>query len=862
MTDVEKLFKFMDTMNLKSNHVSNVYVLKTYTPDGTVTDEKYGMNLLTDYGFTQYFGVDGTPSFPTNIYVGEGTSSFDKTTKTLVSVLFDGLAATLKNSTINHSYPLYFAPGDQNNNGRITTVSRYIRSEYAENISGITSDVIITEYGIGSNCDNLWTHSFVYDNLGDRASITKRPGEILSIEVYLCCSFLESLIMNGYANDTYTVITTGHLMMNRMNIPTISTFKRDTKTNRTISSTSRSAIVNSTITKTTIMQNITLLSSDSTNNYIDGFSCETTGFLSIQPQQLTTPELVTTENFRTNNLFDQNGFADAIGRKVSLSQIDITSVDSFNYRTNQWDNHLEYNNDTNHVFDEMPMSTSYAVPLRYTNNGAIETLYLYQNINLLDPIIKIRGNVQTLYATDKYWQGLNFPGCDWIQILDRENIPAAAQTKRYWLSNSNSVNLEPMRQGTFYLKRTAQDAGYQATPSAQSQIRANYGFITIDNLDYEISISTARSWNGSGTQLFSLRGNVVHNISKDGYVYSYGKWFMITNSTTLDLYDISEIDQNPLPAPTYEVTTVSTTGRMYSPNDNGQMCISSYSSGNLVIVDFTTPTVTVTPMSNIRAACFMWHSSNIAYINSDSTKLIIYDTTTSTQLYEVTLPADLNTTIYYITGNTNHVVIMTQTQTFICDIRTGTFINSSTVIHIETNKAPAILHAPDLMVTYGNGNFGYMDYISGALFMDTPVVRNVSSSSYFPSGQRWGLTGTRPQVLGNSVLMIIYIYSNSYYANPNQRYLYLVDIGYYLRTGTFEYGSYQTADGAKTYQYGDYVINEGTMVPAVNLLPIKITGNTKTITALNHTKLIKNKQFNVTYSNTPTFSGKPPGDLN
>lgn len=852
----------MDTMNLKSNHVSNVYVLKTYTPDGTVTDEKYGMNLLTDYGFTQYFGVDGTPSFPTNIYVGEGTSSFDKTTKTLVSVLFDGLAATLRDSTINHSYPLYFAPGDQNTNGRITTVSRYIRSEYAENITDITSNVIITEYGIGSSCDNLWTHSFVYDNLGDRASITKRPGEILSIEVYLCCSFLESLIMNGYATDTYTVITTGHLMMNRMNIPTISTFKRDTKTNRTISSTSRSAIVNSTITKTSIMENITLLASDSTNNYIDGFSCETTGFLSIQPQQLTTPELVTTDKFRTNNLFDQNGFADAIGRKVPVTQIDITSVDSFNYRTNQWDNHLEYNNDADHLFDETPMSTSYAVPLRYTNNGAIETLYLYQNINPADPIVKIRGNVQTLYATDKYWQGLNFPGCDWIQILDRENIPAAAQTKRYWLSNSNSVNLEPMRQGTFYLKRTAQDAGYQATPSAQSQVRANYGFITIDNLDYEISISTARSWDGSGTQLFSLRGNVVRDINKDGYVYSYGKWFMITNSTTLDLYDISEIDQNPLPAPTYEVTTVSTTGRMYSPNDNGQMCISSYSSGNLVIVDFTTPTITVTPMNNIRAACFMWHSSNIAYINSDSTKLIIYDTATSTQLYEFTLPVDLNTTIYYITGNTNHVVIMTQTQTFICDIRTGTFINSSTVIHIETSKAPAILHAQDLMVTYGNDNFGYKNYISGALFMDTPVVRNVSSDSYFPSGQRWGLTGTQPQVLGNSVLMIIYIYSNSYYADPNQRYLYLVDIGYYLRTGTFEYGSYQAADGSKTYQYGDYVINEGKMVPAINLLPIKITGNTKTITSLSHTKTIQNKQFNVTYSNTPTFSGKPPGSLN
>jgi hypothetical protein len=840
-----------------------VYVLKTYTPDGTVTDEKYGMNLLTDYGFTQYFGVDGTPSFPTNIYVGEGTSSFDKTTKTLVSVLFDGLAADVEDDTINHSYPLYFAPGDQNTNGRITTVSRYIRSEYAENIAGITSDVIITEYGIGSSCDNLWTHAFVYDNLGDRASITKRPGEILSIEVYLCCSFLESLIMNGYANDTYTVITTGHLMMNRMNIPTVSTFKRDTKTNRTISSTSRSAVVDSTITKTAIMETLTLVSSDTTNNYIDGFSCETTGFQSVQPQQLETPELVTTDSFRSRNPLDQSGFADCFGRDIPITQIDVTSVNSFNYKTNLWNNPLQYNNSSNHLYDEVVMSPVYAIPLRYTNNNALETLYLYQNINPSDPIIKIRGNVQTLYATDKYWQGLNFPGCDWIRILDRDNIPVGAQSKRYWLSNSNSINLEPMRQGTFYLKRTEQDEGYHDTPSAQSQLVSAYGFMSMDNLDYEISISYSRSWtNHNTTQLFSLRGNKVCTINKDGYIYTYGKWFMITDSTTLDFYDISGIDANPLPTPTYETTTVSTTGRLFTANDNGQLCISSYSSGNLVIVDFTTPTITITPMNNIRVGCFMWHTSRIAYINSDSTKLVIYDTSTSTQLYEFTLPQDLNTTIYYIMANTNHVVIMTTTQTFICDIRTGTFINSDAVIHIETSRAPAVMCFTDMIVTYGNRVFGYNEHFSGTVLMDTPVIRNLSKDNLMPSGSRYGLSGTRPQLLGDTILLASYIYSSSDYSNPNERYVRCIDFGYYMRTGTYSYKEYKTENASKTYQYDDYIIHEGKMLPAINCLPIKITGNTKTISSLNNSKSIRNKQFNVSFSNAPTFSGKPPGSLN
>ena len=78
VNDINNLYKFMDNMNMNTGHVSNVYVARLYSPNGDVK-EYYGMNLLTDLGFKQFFDTDSNVSFASNLYVGDGTGSFDVT---------------------------------------------------------------------------------------------------------------------------------------------------------------------------------------------------------------------------------------------------------------------------------------------------------------------------------------------------------------------------------------------------------------------------------------------------------------------------------------------------------------------------------------------------------------------------------------------------------------------------------------------------------------------------------------------------------------------------------------------------------------------------------------------------------------
>ena len=862
MTDIDKLFKFMDNMNMKYDHVSNVYVAKTYTSDNVCTGEYYGMNLLTDYGFSQFFGVDGTPAFPTQLYVGDGTASFDKTTNIMTSVLFNGLAGTNQSTTVDHSYPLYFAPGESLSPGRVTTVSRFLITRYPENISGVSANVAISEYGIGTSPSALWTHSFVYDNLGDRASIIKRPGERLDIEVYFCCSYLESVIMNGWNNGNYSVITTGNLMLDRMNIPTVSVFRRTNhsgtsgKVDISSPTRSRSAIIDSTITKTVIMPEVFISSAGT--KYIDGFSCSDTGFLSLHPQQLSVAEQFTTDPVFSYNPRDLYGFEEMFGRELPFTQADITSIVSYNYKTGAWTDTHYFNIDTDSIFDETPMSTAYAVPLVYTNNNSTETLYIYQNLKTTDPIVKIRGNVQTLYATDKYWHGPNIPNSDWIQITDRNNIPSAAQTKRYWISSSNQINLDPARVGSFYLKTNVSDTGYETTPSEYTNIVNGTYLWGMKNDAYGTMVMCSYS-EYRKLQIFSLTENYYESFAFGRNIYdimTYGKFAVVDTDQYTSVYDLSTISQRYIdPATTLTITTISYGNRYSTTNEQGIFC-SLRSNNKLAIIDFRTPTLTVTELSNVKVGCCMWKSAYVAYVPTDESKLIIYDTTTSTNAYEFNIPSGF-TGIGRVMAHTNYVILASSSTTYVCDITTGTFTDLETVLSIDRTNGPIVRCFDNIMVLCHDGSNGNPYQVVGLLFENGNVTVRTIQTGY--DGRYYRFAHTTPFLVGNTLLLE---YSHPLYSGANLRNT-IYDFGYFMKTGdlSLQY-EYNWEYDARYFLYGDYAVYESIMIPLVDYLPIKISGTTKTISSINNTKSVRSKTFEVSFSNTPTFSGKPPGSSN
>lgn len=880
MNDMDKLYKFMSNMDMKSGHVSNVYVARTYDTDGNCTGEAYGMNLMTDYGFQQFYGQDDSVSvtFPTKLYVGEGTTSFDKTTQTMLSVLFDGLAASTSGysgdtTTPKYDYPLYYAPGDQSDNGVITTVTRYMVVHYPENITNITSDVAISEYGIGTAYTALWTHSFVYDLQGDRAVLIKRPNERLVIEVFICCTYSESLIIDGWSNGIYNIMTTGRLMLQRMAIPDAKTYRRYNYSgtsgllSRTIAARAHTAIVDSTITKTVTLGTIVMVPGN-VDGYIDGFAFSTDGFLSLQPQQLTTPIAFVTDKIYSHDPFDLDGFADTFGRDVPVTQFNITSVDTYNYHTGEWSEHQYFNNDPNHLYDETPMGINCAVPIYYNNNGTIEALYLYQNLNTTDPILSFKGNIETIYATDKYWNGPNLPTDSWYHITNRLVLPPEAQTKRYYITNTNVTNLEPVRQGRFYVKLTDDSDGVVNTPSRYITINGNTGALSLTNTDYNVAIIYANRSNGSKINFFAIDDNWVETVDvgvSTYMIFTYGKYVVIDKGTAgILIYDISTLSQHYLDPP---ITLASTTAgrRCDTHSGTGIICVSSVSAHtNIEIIDLRQSTPTTTSIANSHGAV-IWNTSRVAYVtpmSGTSKKLHIYDVDTGQDVSVFDVPAAMSGEVHHLIGHGDTVYLISSDQTYLCNITTGVFTESPTKMNMSNSGwGPYIDCSSDLIFIHGDqaatSNMMYPIAIhtsNPTLYRDFTysMIGAASSSPTYESK-----VGSQVQFVGNSALVMSQIYKT----NDNQLWLTFVDLGLFARTGNTDVNKLVKEPGLY-FAYDKHLIAGGTMIPLINFLPIKITGTTKTITAINGNIGLNNKQFMLTFTNKPAFSGKPPGQQN
>ena len=172
---------FNRAMEFAKNHrpsggLSNLYVARTIDRDGNVTSETYGMNTMTDLGFEKFFTNED--SFPRKLFIGQGSTqgvSFLQTHVLIDPITSESDSESLRNTTIDYGYPMYYypIPGDAAGNGLVTCVCKFQVSTFDYNITNISQAITITEYGIGSDYENLWTHSWVYDITGHKARITK-----------------------------------------------------------------------------------------------------------------------------------------------------------------------------------------------------------------------------------------------------------------------------------------------------------------------------------------------------------------------------------------------------------------------------------------------------------------------------------------------------------------------------------------------------------------------------------------------------------------------------------------------------------------------------------------------------------------
>lgn len=198
--------RFCDNMRAKSpgnipTGVHNLYLIQSVDKDGNITDEKYGMNLMTNYGFTQYYNT--TASRNDNFYIQLGTGSRDPVI-TDTALESPALNSTVMSVTLSRArYPEYY---DATKDLIIAPV-RIGSAVFDYNISGVESDEVIKELGmrLNSSSGSLITRTLIFDSDGRKSSITKKVNERLTITIMFTISMKSSIISNLFDRNIFLV---------------------------------------------------------------------------------------------------------------------------------------------------------------------------------------------------------------------------------------------------------------------------------------------------------------------------------------------------------------------------------------------------------------------------------------------------------------------------------------------------------------------------------------------------------------------------------------------------------------------------------------------------------------------------------
>lgn len=881
-TPIDESFKRL--MTFAKNHrpnggLSNMYIVKTVDEHGNVTSENYGMNMMTDNGMKKYF--QDKVDFPTNLYIGYGAGTFDYTTSILLNKIpYVQMAATVSSSTKSYNYPMYYDPGlNDGETGLITCVMKYMTCYFADNISNITEPFSVTEYGIGDGIDSLWTHSWVYNLKGEKTSVTKHLNEKLVFEVYLCYSYYEYLITSGWNEGRYTMITTMERFMNRMYEEGVYTYKRfNTGVKREFNTRTNTKFENNSFTYTTPLKAFTMYNgNDSSSGYFDGFCQWYPGFMTLEPEQLETPENVVLTNYYSLTPSQYNGFAQKFGHKdynTPFTQIDVTSVAMFNHKgtgDDRWTNYSDFYNDPDHWYCETSMQTFFPTPIYYSNNNTVVKMYVYQNVRTGDPIIELNNSLSTVYATNKYWDVSS-----WINIKDFKNIPEEAKTARYWITSSNTESLGPIRQSDEFhicMKDTTV-SGYDK----YNEFTQVYGArAQCDNYDYEwyMHDNVVYSTNSTNRISFTIGSSGAQATES----MTFGKWLVTFNSkTSFYLTDMSVLSTGATPTPVETTPSFATSANLLTncyrtKTDTGIICLQSFAASEAVVLDLRNDVFTQSTLQS-KLASAIWGTNRVAYIPSDdTTKIRIYDYDINDNIgTEFTIPEGV-TSVSFIVAHSNFIWITDgSTYSYVLGIRDGSINACTNTIPFNTNRNRIKITAvDDVMIIYDLND----TTISNARYIrlddpSNPTSMSALNQSLSYLGQRidFNLRYIQRSIDAMSLVLLIdrgYQYSSS--NKPGSSNL-VIDFGQFLYNGTVQKYS-QYSDTLSNYVlYGDYIIYRTNIkCPIMNFMPQKIIGTTKTIGTINNIKHVSDKLWEVTFTNIPKFGtgdtdGVPPGTQN
>ena len=929
----ERAVQFMNNMSKKRVGISNVYVFTSVDKDGNIVDEKYGMNLMTNSGFSEIytngvsFNARSTSGNTVQLYVGTGVGETPYSTSDtdLESIAFNGLAATFTTTNDTfvkvdgtakaYNYPIYFSKGEHDGEGFITLISRFLVAYYDYNISNFPGEYYISEYGIKHN-NILWTHSRIYDVNGDPASIRKTSNERLYITVYMCLSFYENIIMNGWNSNRFLMITRNDMMYNRMTWNSrVKLYKRG---DRTIDITdggctrTQSALQNG-LTNSTVGPRVIMHDSNSdayntetkifTGGYFDGFILSEDGFMCIEPQFMSTAENVELTNYLSNDPTISSGFSDKFGVNPSsgysnqqypqMTHFFNAKAYLFDWKNADWTCELDIYNPDSKWYDETSMAPSCCLPVYYFNNGEMLTGYVYQNLRTDDKITEILSGASTVYATNKYWAGSNDqnnqdPDKGWVWIRDYANIPVACQSARYWITNNNVGGLSFKREsGTFeLLEKGTQSNGYEYYPEYSQEY---YIKPICDNYAY--------GWYKRGNKVYvpSVSARPTYTVGNDSDEnMTYGKWLITfpSSNNTITSVNMSQatsgtVTPHNLTTP-FTGTVDSLTQTHRTETGTGIICLESTNTEETVIIDLRGNSVSMS-VHGWKHACCIWGTNKVAYINAGTTDKNVYIFNFDTNQNEgvpIAFPTGL-TDIAHIFGHTNYLWMTDgSTYGYVCDLRTPATRNLVGFAYsgLYGSDLNYIKYAclDDVFIVYKYNECGKYDIPLAHYIKLSDPTNPVGMDDFTSTSMNGSIGGNiiydlryvnkHTSQLGTTseamVLTIMRGWINANYVTPNGCECRVFDFGQYLHTGDVVCQDVSADIGfGNLCFFGENVIYRYTYkMPLINYLPIKLTGKTDTINSMAYIKSITSKSWLIGFTNTPSWgdgssnpSGKPPG---
>lgn len=882
-----KAVEFID--NFKNIHqgVSNVYVFTTTDREGNITDQKYSMNLLTNYGFKTLFSTESTAfaaSDSVKLYVGSGVSDIHVTGQSIEIPLFTGLAATNENVNKAYGYPMYYSPGIEDGTGLITLISRFLICSYPYDISNVPGDVAISEYGIGTGYNNLWTHSHIYDMTGRKTTIIKHPNEKLTITVYMCLSLYEHVIQRGWSktynahnakdfDNNFTCITKNAIMYNHMFESSVDTFKRYQKKTR---GESRSHTIDTAIdnnyTVSTILGAFDIYDGGGEDaGYIDGFVRWYDGFHIMEMQFLDEPENVVLNQFRSNDPYVYSGFSQKFGlnpsswdktQYPSITTLFDAEVNLYNYHANDWTNKMDIYNPDDKWYTEREFS-DWAQPIYYSNNGEILTGYVFQNLRPDDKIIRVDKSVLTLYVTDKYWDYSS-----WTWINDFNNIPPECQSAKYWITNSSSGISVHRKSDVFYLcNKGTQSHGFKDLTYAKK-----YGFtLQCNNFEHKWYMSNEMIRCPDNMLEFTIGNTGVDST----FSMTWGKWLVTLNSMVNSYYmtDTSGIKLSLPPDPVKETVDfgvdVNLLTQTYKTESNtGLICLQATNTNKAVVIKMTGSSYSHT-VFDWKMSCCIWGTNKIAFVDPETNMINIFDTDTqSLDGAPIELPAG-SAAITIMVGHSSYI--------WFSD-------GASYSYRVNINTSDREVVGVDTRLTY-NGNIPNVRITSveDCLIIYNYKDNNVGNATCIELSTLRVFKLTKLQVSDNSDVGayisfdLVYIQNDTLVLVLTRPYHHSSSLNNGADNRVYDFGQFLNSDTVQMYRYigdarwnfhvyGTNIIHGNTSIcPIVNFLPIKLTGKTNTITALNNIKHLSKKQWLLSFTNTPMWgyeisgSGNPPG---